>query len=64
MVDKYRGDVDHLTTERSSLEDTVNSLTKEKEYLTEQCSNLEEKFQLTKQVNFQVMFSLDTGSPC
>lgn len=56
MVDKYRSDVDHLTTERSSLEDTVNSLTKEKEYLADQCTHLEEKFQSTKQVRVSQIY--------
>ena len=49
-VDKYRSDVDCLTSERTTLTDTVTSLVKEKEMMSSNVTNLEEKIQMGKKV--------------
>ena len=58
-ADKLRSDVDCLTSQRSTLEDTVTSLMKEKDMLLSSAAGLEDKVQIAKKVGKTL--SLDCG---
>ncbi|XP_041369906.1 centriolin-like [Gigantopelta aegis] len=61
-LDRDRQEIDHLTTEKQSLEDRINALAREKDVLNESCKNLDDKLNQMKRSHIVLEEKIGTAT--